>query len=77
MLQLTNRALSRRQRLEIQRTDRKTPIRRRPWYQFSALANEIADDTDVLILGLDGQRSRDALLQLAALWEGRSHDRCW
>ena len=72
LLQLTNRALSRRQRLEIQRTDRKTPIRRRPWYQFSALANEIADDTDVLILGLDGQRSRDALLQLAALWEGRS-----
>ena len=72
LLQITNRALSRRQRLEIRRTDRRTPIYRRPWNQFSALASEIADDTDVLILGLDGQRSRDALLQLSSIWEGRS-----
>ena len=72
LLQITNRALSRRQRLEIRRTDRRTPIHKRPWGQFSALASEIADNTDVLILGLDGQRSRDALLQLSSIWEGRS-----
>ena len=72
LLQITNRTLSRRQRLEIRRTDRRTPIQKRPWSQFSALAREIADDTDVLILGLDGQRSRDALLQLSEIWEGRS-----
>ena len=72
LLQITNRALSRRQRLEIRRTDRRTPIHKRPWSQFSALASEIADNTDVLILGLDGQRSRDALLQLSSIWEGRS-----
>ena len=72
LLQITNRSLSRRQRLEIRRTDRRTPIHRRPWNKFSALASEIADNTDVLILGLDGQRSRDALLQLSSIWEGRS-----
>lgn len=72
LLQINNRALSRRQRLEIRRTDRRTPIHKRPWGQFSALASEIADDTDVLILGLDGQRSRDALLQLSSIWEGKA-----
>ena len=72
LLQITNRALSRRQRLEIERTDRRTPIHKRPWNKLSALAGEIADNTDVLILGLDGQRSRDALLQLSSIWEGRS-----
>ena len=72
LLQITNRALSRRQRLEIRRIDRRTPIHKRPWSQFSVLVSEIAENTDVLILGLDGQRSRDALLQLSAIWEGRS-----
>ena len=72
LLQLTNRALSRRQRLGIRRTDRQTPIYKRPWKQFSELASEIADNTDVLVLGLDGQRSRDALLQLSSVWGGKS-----
>ena len=39
LLQINNRALSRRQRLEIRRTDRRTPIFKRPWGQFSALAS--------------------------------------
>ena len=70
LLQISNRALSRRQRLEIRRTDRRTPIHKRPWSQFRALAGEIGQDADVLILALDGQRSRDAWLQLAAEWSG-------
>ena len=57
LLQLTNRALSRRQRLEIQRTDRKTPIRRRPWYQFSALANEIGVTPSAVRSSVDCWRS--------------------
>ena len=72
LLQISNRALSRRQRLEIRRTDRRTPIHKRPWSEFSGLARDIADDTDVLILGLDGQRSRDALLQLSSIWKGKA-----
>ena len=31
----------------------------------------MAGEVDVLILGLDGQRSRDALLQLQSAWSGR------
>jgi hypothetical protein len=34
----------------------------------------MAGDVDALILGLDGQRSRDALLQLQAAW-GRCQTR--
>ena len=72
LLQVSNRALSRRQRLEIRRTDRRTAIHKGSWSDFRSIAAAMAGDTDVLILGLDGQRSRDALLMLATEWHGRS-----
>ena len=69
LLEVPNRALSRRQRLEIRRTDRQTRIEKHNWSDVRSLASAMAADTDVLILALDGQRSRDALLQLAATWK--------
>ena len=74
LLQVSNRALSRRQRLEISRTDRRTTIKKGAWGDFRSLTAAMAGDTDVLILGLDGQRSRDALLMLAKEWS-QSKDR--
>ena len=65
LLQISNRALSRRQRLEIRRTDRRTPIKKGSWQDFRSLTATMAADTDVLILGLDGLRSREAFLMLA------------
>ena len=72
LLQVSNRALSRRQRLEIRRTDRRTAIHKGSWSDFRSISAAMAGDTDVLILGLDGQRSRDALLMLSTEWHGRS-----
>ena len=72
LLQISNRALSRRQRLEISRTDRRTSIRKGAWGDFRSLGADMADDTDVLILCLDGLRSRDALLMLAKEWNQRT-----
>ena len=49
--------------------DRQTRIEKHHWSDVRSLASAMAADTDVLILALDGQRSRDALLQLAATWK--------
>ena len=68
LLELNNRALSRRQRLEIRRIDPRTPIEKHPWSDLRNLCSPMAGDVDALILGLDGQRSRDALLQLHGAW---------
>ena len=68
LLQLNNRALSRRQRLEIRRIDPKIRIEKHNWNDLRQLCGAMPGDTDALILGLDGQRSRDALLQLKNLW---------
>jgi len=72
LLQVSNRALSRRQRLEIHRTDRRTAVKKGAWGDFRSLTATMAGDVDVLILGLDGLRSRDALLMLAKEWSGRT-----
>ena len=68
LLQLNNRALSRRQRLEIRRIDPKIRIEKHNWNDLRQLCGAMAGDVDGLILGLDGQRSRDALLQLQNIW---------
>jgi len=68
LLQLNNRALSRRQRLEIRRIDPKIRIERHKWNDLRQLCGAMAGNVDALILGLDGQRSRDAFLQLQSLW---------
>ena len=68
LLQLNNRALSRRQRLEIRRIDPKIRIEKHNWNDLRQLCGAMAGDIDALILGLDGQRSRDALLQLQNIW---------
>ena len=68
LLQLNNRALSRRQRLEIRRIDPKTRIEKHNWNDLRQLTGAMAGAVDALILGLDGQRSRDALLQLQSIW---------
>ena len=68
---MPNRSLSRRQRLEIRRIDTRITIQHGRWDGFR-LAAGMANTTDVLYLGLDGQRSRDALLQLQAVWSGQS-----
>ena len=68
LLELNNRALSRRQRLEIRRIDPRTPIEKHNWSDLQNLCSPMAGDVDALILGLDGQRSRDALLQLHGAW---------
>ena len=68
LLELNNRALSRRQRLEIRRIDPKIRIEKHNWNQLRQLCGAMAGNVDALILGLDGQRSRDALLQLKTIW---------
>ncbi len=73
LLQLDNRALSRRQRLEIRRIDPKTPIEKHSWNDLRQLCGAMAGQVDALILGLDGQRSRDALLQLQNIWRDHDH----
>ena len=72
LLEMPNRSLSRRQRLEIRRIDTRITIQQGRWDGFRKLAAGMANTTDVLYLGLDGQRSRDALLQLQAVWSGQS-----
>ena len=74
LLELNNRALSRRQRLEIRRIDPRTPIEKHNWSGLRPLCGPMAGDVDALILGLDGRRSRDALLQLQGAWS-LSHSR--
>ena len=68
LLELNNRALSRRQRIEIQRIDPKTRIEKHNWNDLQQLCGPMPGNVDALILGLDGQRSRDALLQLKTSW---------
>ena len=73
LLEINNRALSRRQRLEIRRTDPRTRIEKHRWKDFCQLTRAMAGHVDVLVLGLDGRRSRDALLMLAAEWKETNH----
>ncbi|MGB1621916.1 MAG: DUF6716 putative glycosyltransferase [Synechococcus sp.] len=68
LLELNNRALSRRQRLEIRRIDPRTRIEKHAWGDLRSLCQGMPGEVDALILGLDGQRSRDSLLQLQQAW---------
>ena len=68
LLELNNRSLSRRQRLEIRRIDPRTRIERHSWGDLRSLCQSMPGEIDALILGLDGQRSRDSLLQLQQTW---------
>ena len=72
LLETPNRSLSRRQRLEIRRIDPRITIQQGRWDGFRKLAAGMAGSIDVLYLGLDGQRSRDGLLQLKAVWGATS-----
>ena len=72
LLEINNRSLSRRQRLEIRRIDPRTPIEKHNWSNLRSLCSAMAGEVDALILGLDGQRSRDALLQVQGAWD---HDK--
>ena len=71
LLEISNRGLSRRQLLEIRRADPRTPIEEKSWQVFRSLSQSMTRDTDVVILALDGRRSREALLILAEVWKGR------
>ncbi len=71
LLELPGRRLSRRQLQEIRRIDRRTPVQLRRWKDLRVLLAELAE-LDALVLGLDGQRSRDTLLLSRAIWEGLS-----
>ena len=68
LLDVQGRTLSRRQRVEIQRIDTKTKVTRHPWTSRIKLGKELFDNSDAVILALDGKRSRDTLLLLQALW---------
>ena len=68
LLELNNPALPRQQRPEIRRIDPKTRIEKHNWNDLRQLCGAMAGNVDALILGLDGQRSRDALLQLKTIW---------
>lgn len=69
LLELPGRGLSQRQLQEIRRIDRRTPVQLRRWNDLRPLLAELAG-LDALMLGLDGQRSRDTLLLSRLLWEG-------
>ena len=69
LLEINNRALSRRQRLEIRRTDPRTRIEKHRWNEFRQLTRAMTHNVDVLVLGLDGRRSRDAQMMLAEAWK--------
>ena len=72
LMELNNRALSRRQRLEIRRIDTRTRIEKHAWSDLRSLGQAMPGQVDALVLGLDGQRSRDALLQLQGIWANAS-----
>ena len=72
LLEINNRSLSRRQHLEIRRIDPRIRIEKAPWSNLRQLCAPMPGSVDALILGLDGQRSRDVLLQLAGLWSTAS-----
>jgi len=72
LMELNNRALSRRQRLEIRRIDTRTRIEKHAWSDLKSLGQAMPGQVDALVLGLDGQRSRDALLQLQGIWANAS-----
>ena len=69
LLEISNRALSRRQKLEIRRIDPRTRIETSSWSDFRKITAPMAGEVDALVLGLDGQRSRDALLMLSTEWK--------
>ena len=50
LLEINNRTLSRRQRLEIRRIDPRTRIEKCPWNDLRSLAGPMAGSVDVLIL---------------------------
>lgn len=68
LLDVQGRKLSRRQRVDIQRLDTKTKVTRHPWTSRTKLGKELFDNSDAVIMALDGKRSRDTLLLLKALW---------
>lgn len=74
LLELPSRTMSRRQRLEISRIDPKTTIKRHKWSSFQSIAGAMTGRCDALLLGLDGQRSREAMLALQSCW-GNADDR--
>ena len=71
LLELPGRKLSRRQVLEIRRIDPRTAIRQREWPQLRDLRAELIK-LDALVLGLDGQRTRETQLLLQNAWAGQT-----
>ncbi|MEB3352449.1 MAG: DUF6716 putative glycosyltransferase [Cyanobacteriota bacterium] len=70
LLELPGRRLSRRQLREIQRIDRRTQVVQHHWRDLRSVLLQLAGH-DALVLGLDGQRSRDLLLLSRATWAER------
>jgi len=73
LLELPRRSLSRRQRLEIRRIDPRTQVKRHAWGKLNELAKAMPGHCDALVLGLDGQRSRQVLLELQSRWHQRQN----
>ncbi|SBO44577.1 DUF6716 putative glycosyltransferase [Cyanobium sp. NIES-981] len=65
LLEVQGRRLSRRQLLEIQRIDARVTIVRQEWQALRQIRSSLAD-LDALVLGLDGQRTRELELLLRA-----------
>jgi hypothetical protein len=67
LVEIPGRKLSRRQRLEVQRVDPRSKIHRQPWTEIRPLCKKLIDSCDVILLCLDGQRSKDLCLILEHL----------
>jgi hypothetical protein len=65
LLEIQGRRLSRRQLLEIQRIDARVTIVRQEWQTLRQMRTAMAE-LDALVLGLDGQRTREVQLLLQA-----------
>ena len=72
LLDVPGRSISRRQRVEIQRLDSKTRITRYPWAKRNELLASFHQSCDVVILSLDGKRSRDTVLLLQSVWQRKT-----
>jgi hypothetical protein len=71
LLELPRRSLSRRQRLEIRRIDPRTRVEQHGWGKLGKLVKSMPGCCDALVLGLDGQRSRQILLELQRRWHSK------
>jgi hypothetical protein len=67
LMELPGRKLSRRQVVEIRRIDPRTRIHQHSWPELRKLRNQLSD-LDVLVMGLDGRRTRETQLLLQSVW---------